>query len=51
VPDKLKTMIVKQMQNILARAGKKIVEANNIVAFIKKSFTKVRADKARAAGN
>ena len=51
VPNQFKKMIVHQMQNIFLSAREKIVETNNFVAFIQKSFAKMRTDKACAAGD
>jgi hypothetical protein len=43
--------VVEQLKDVFATASKEIVEADNIMPFAKQSFTKMRANKAGAAGD
>ena len=51
VADKLEFLVVEQVSDIRFPAGKKIVEADDLVALIQKPLAKMRADKPGAAGN
>jgi hypothetical protein len=50
MPHELKFMIIEQMSNVLLPPGKKIVQANDFIAFGQQSFAQVRSDKSGAAG-
>ena len=44
-------MVIKQVTNIYLAASEKIIEADDLVAFVQEPFAKMRADKARTAGD
>ena len=46
-----KTRVVEEMRDVLASAGIVIVDAKHFVAVGEKPLAKMRANKARAAGN
>jgi hypothetical protein len=50
VADKLEFFIVEQVRDISFPSGKEIVEADDLITFIKKPLAEVRADKSGAAG-
>jgi hypothetical protein len=51
VPQQFELPIIKQVLNILAPAGKKIVEANYLMAIGEQSLTEMRSNKTRATRN
>ena len=51
VTDELEIVVVQQMRDVLFAAGKEIVETDDLVAFIKKPFAKMRTDKPGPAGD
>jgi hypothetical protein len=51
VPDELKSVVVQQVKDVFLSPGKKIVKTNNFVAFVQKSFAKMRSDKSGTAGD
>jgi hypothetical protein len=51
MPHQLEARVSEQVTDILPRAGIEIVDAEDLVSFVEKSFAKVRTDEARTAGD
>jgi hypothetical protein len=51
VAQEFETLDVKQMGDLLARPGIKIIDAKDFVALREKSFAKMRADESHASGH
>jgi hypothetical protein len=51
MPNHLKLRITQEMSYVLTPARKKIIQANNFVAFGNKALAKVRTDESRTACN
>ena len=51
VSDELELRILEEVGNILSSPGKEIVETQDLVAFVNKTITQMRAEKARAASD
>jgi hypothetical protein len=46
-----KARVVEQVHDVLAPAGKKVVETKNLVAFLNQTIAKMRTEKPCAAGD
>jgi len=51
VSDELEVLVVEQMLDVRARAGKKVVEANDVGALRQQAFAQVRPEKSGAVSN
>jgi hypothetical protein len=51
VSQQLKLVSVHQMLNVTTGAGEKVVNAQNLIAAVKKTLAKMRAEKARSTSN
>jgi hypothetical protein len=49
VPQKIELWIIQQVNNIAAGAGAEIIDAENFVALLDQSSTKMRSEETRAA--